>query len=71
MRRPATLGPMPSSRNALKKLLDATEQQIAQAEARLMKATSDEERAKLVETLADLHVSQKETTDALTEGGQA
>ena len=62
---------MPSTRNALKKLLDVTERQIAQAEARLMKAASDEERTRLVDTLTDLHVAQAEIADALTEGGQA
>jgi hypothetical protein len=65
MRRLATLGAMPSFRHAPKTLLDATLQQIAQDEARLMKATSDEDRTKLVETLADLHISQDESGDAL------
>jgi hypothetical protein len=60
---------MPSSRNALKALLDVTVQKITQAETRLMKATSDDEREKLVETLADLQISQKEIIDALTEDG--
>jgi hypothetical protein len=65
-----TLEAMPSAhRNALKKILAATEQQIA--EARLLKATSDEERTKLVDILADLHVRQKEMIDALTGDGES
>jgi hypothetical protein len=47
-------------RIALKQLLDVVEQQIAQADRRMLKATSDEEREKLVQTLADLHVRRSE-----------
>ena len=51
---------MPSTRNALKKLLVAVEQQIADAEAHIMKTTSDEERTTLVDKLADLHIRQND-----------
>ena len=57
---------MPSAhRIALKKLLEATEKEIQRGEARFLKATSDEERDKLVEILADLHVSQSKSRAAL------
>ena len=47
------MGSMPSAhRNALKKLLAVT-------------ATSEEERTKLIDLLADLHVSQNETRAVL------
>ena len=48
---------MPSAhRNAIKKLLESIEKRIAEDEARLLRATSDDERTKLVEELADLQV---------------
>jgi hypothetical protein len=66
----ATLEAMPSAhRNALKKLLENILERINRDEARLLRATNDEERTKLVEELADLHVRQKELMDALVGDG--
>jgi phosphoribosyl-ATP pyrophosphohydrolase len=57
---------MPSAhRIALKKLLDTVQQRIAEYEARIVRATNDEERAKLVEEIADLHVRKSELMEAL------
>ena len=57
---------MPSAhRNALKRLLANIERRISEAEARLLEATSDDQRTKLVNQLADLHISQKDIKAAL------
>ncbi len=62
---------MPSAhRIALKKLLEVTEREIALGEVRLLKAQNDEEREKLIERLADLHVTQSQTRAALLEEDQ-
>ncbi len=62
---------MPSAhRIALKKLLEVTEREISLGEVRLLKAQSDEEREKLVQRLADLHVTQSQTRAALLEEDQ-
>ena len=57
---------MPAShRLALKKLLDHVKHRIEQDEAKLVGTTDDEERAKLIEEIADLHVRKHELTEAL------
>jgi hypothetical protein len=63
---------MPSAhRLALKKLLENIGERITVDEARLLKATSDDERTKLVEELADLYVRQKELRDVLLGDGDS
>ena len=58
---------MPSAnRNAIKKLLESIKQCIARDEARLLRATTDEERTKMVDEIADLHVRHDELMDALS-----
>jgi predicted nucleic acid-binding Zn-ribbon protein len=62
---------MPAAhRIALKKLLDHVTQRIAQDEAKLLKVTGDDEREKLIEELADLHVRQNDLMDALGADGE-
>jgi hypothetical protein len=62
---------MPSvHRNALNKLLAVVEQRIHENEAKLVCAECDEERARLVEELADLHVRQKEIMELLIGDGE-
>jgi hypothetical protein len=57
---------MPSAhRIALKKLLDTVNQRIADDEARIVRAGSDEERVKLIEEIADLHVRKNELIASL------
>ena len=61
------MGAMPSShREAIKKLLDHITQRINLDEAKLLGVTDHEERLKLVEEIADLHVRIKELMDTLT-----
>jgi hypothetical protein len=63
----ATLGAMPSAhRNALKTLIESIKQRIAKDEAALLRATTDEERTKLVGEIADLHVRHDELMNALS-----
>jgi hypothetical protein len=58
---------MPSAhRIALKKLLDHVVQRIAQDEAKLLKVAGDDEREKLIQELADLHVRRSDLMDALS-----
>jgi predicted nucleic acid-binding Zn-ribbon protein len=57
---------MPSShRLAIKKLLDHVTERIDRDEAKLLAVADDDAREKLIEELADLHMRQKELTDAL------
>jgi predicted nucleic acid-binding Zn-ribbon protein len=57
---------MPSAhRVALKKLLDAVKQQIAKDEAKLLRVASDDERTKLVDEIADLHIRRDELWESL------
>jgi hypothetical protein len=57
---------MPSAhRIALKNLLDVVQEKIANADRCMLNATSDEEREKLVETLADLYVRRDEMLEAI------
>jgi hypothetical protein len=61
---------MPSThRIALKKVLDGIGAQIAKDEARLLTASDDEERAKLIDEIADLKVRWQEVLDALSGDG--
>ena len=63
---------MPSAhRNALKKLLESINQRIDEDDVRMLKATTDEERTKLVEELADLHLRRAEIMDALSGDGDS
>jgi hypothetical protein len=58
---------MPSAhRISLKKLLETVTHRIAADETRILKATNDEERTKLVGEIADLHVRKVELLDALS-----
>ena len=63
---------MPSAhRIALKKLLDHVTHRIAQDEAKLLKVTGDDERERLIEELADLHVRKSELMEALSGDGSS
>jgi hypothetical protein len=65
------MGGMPSAhRIALKKLLEHVEMRIAQDEARIVRATSDAEREKLVEEIADLHLRRDDLLSALMGDGE-
>jgi predicted nucleic acid-binding Zn-ribbon protein len=66
------MGGMPSAhRVALKKLLEHVSQRIAQDEAKLLKITGDDEREKLIEEIADLHVRRNDLMDALGGDGDS
>lgn len=59
-----------SHRLAMKKLLDTTNERIAADEARLLTELSDNERAQLIEEIADLYVRRKELMDASEIAGE-
>jgi hypothetical protein len=50
---------MPSHRIAMKTLLASSEQQILALERQLLRTTSDAERSKLIDKLANLHITQE------------
>ena len=63
---------MPSvHRNALNKLLAVVKQRIHEDEARLVRAGCDEERARLLEELTDLHIREKEIMELLAGDGES
>jgi hypothetical protein len=47
---------MPATRHAFKKLLVATDQQIMDAERRLLATTNDDERTALINLVGDLNI---------------
>ena len=62
---------MPTHRIAIKKLLDVVERRIAEAEARIVMASSDDERTRVVESVADLHVRRHDLMAALLDNEPA
>ena len=56
---------MPSHHHALKKVLEGIRARISSDEVQLLNAATDEERAKLIDEIADLNVRQKEIRDTL------
>jgi hypothetical protein len=58
---------MPAHRNALKHLLASTEQQILVAERQQLGTTNDAERSKLIDKLANLHVTHENLKAILAE----
>jgi hypothetical protein len=57
---------MPAAhRNALKALLESIKKHIVDSEIQLLSPLSDEERSKLIDKIAGLHVTQQNTEAAL------
>jgi phosphoribosyl-ATP pyrophosphohydrolase len=60
---------MPTSHNALKTILEGIEKRIAEDEARLLGAATDQDRTRLIEEITDLKMRQKEIKHALLGDG--
>jgi hypothetical protein len=59
---------MPSSRNALKQLLETIERHIAEAEAELLTTLTPDEVRRIIDQIAKLELKRQDIRAVLTEG---